>query len=113
MIIHRVEHNRRRLRMHVHVCESGMERTRGLLLRRCPDRHTAFLLSRCSTVHTFGMTYPIDVVFCDASGRILRIQTAVKPWRWVRHAGARTIWELCAGVVEQLGWREGDRISPC
>lgn len=99
--------------MHVHVCETGVERTRGLLLRRCPDRHTAFLLRRCSTVHTFGMTYPIDVVFCDGSGRILRVQTAVKPWRLVSHSGARAVWELRAGVAEQLGWREGDWIAPC
>jgi uncharacterized protein len=97
----------------VHVCESGVERTRGLLLRRCPDRHTAFLLSRCSSVHTFGMAYAIDVVFCDASGRILRIQAGVRPWRLVRHVGAQAVWELRAGATEQLGWREGDRIAPC
>jgi uncharacterized protein len=113
MIVHRVEHNRRRLRMHVHVCESGIERSRGLLLRRCPDQQTAFLLRRCSAVHTLGMAYPIDVVFCDATGRILRIQTRVRPWRFVSHPGAGSVWELRAGVTEQLGWKEGDWITPC
>jgi len=113
MIIHRVEHNRQRIRMDVCVCESGIERARGLLLRRRPDNHTALLMDRCSAVHTFGMTYPIDVVFCDSSGRILRIQPAVRPWRIVRHSGARYVWELRAGVTEILGWQEGDRLSPC
>lgn len=113
MIIHRVEHNRQRLRMHVCVCESGVERARGLLLRRRPDRHTAYLLEPCSSIHTIGMTYPIDIVFCDASGRILRIQPGVRPWRIARHAGAHTVWELRAGVTEALGWQEGDRIAPC
>jgi uncharacterized membrane protein (UPF0127 family) len=113
MIIHRVEHNRRRLRMHVHVCESGVERTRGLLLRRCPDQQTAFLLRRCSAVHTLGMMYPIDVIFCDATGRILCIQAKVRPWRFVSHPDARSVWELRAGVTEQLGWKEGDWIAPC
>jgi uncharacterized protein len=113
MIIHRVEHNRQRIRMHVCVCESGVERARGLLLRPRPDRHTAFLLKPCSSVHTMGMTYAIDIVFCDASGTILRIQPDVRPWRIVRHSEADTVWELRAGVTESLGWQEGDRISPC
>jgi hypothetical protein len=113
MIIHRVEHNRRRLRMHVHVCETGVERMRGLLLRRCPDQRTAFLLRRCSAVHTVGMTYPIDVVFCDATGRILCIQPKVRPWRFVSYPCAQAVWELRAGATELLGWREGDWIAPC
>jgi uncharacterized protein len=113
MIIHRVEHNRRRIRMHVHICETGIERTRGLLLRRCPDAQTAFLLKRCSAVHTFGMAYPIDVIFCDEAGQILEIQAGVRPWRLVSHARARVVWELRAGASELLGWRKGDRIAPC
>ena len=36
MITHRIEHNRRRLPMHVHVCESRIERGRGLLFRKMP-----------------------------------------------------------------------------
>ncbi len=113
MIIQRVEHNRRRLRMHVHICETGVERTRGLLLRRCPDQQTAFLLRRCSAVHTMGMTYPIDVIFCDANGCILRIEMHVRPWRFVSHPGALSVWELRSGVANQLGWKEGDWIAPC
>jgi uncharacterized membrane protein (UPF0127 family) len=99
--------------MHVYVCETGMERTRGLLLRRCPDKQTAFLLGHCSAVHTMGMTYPIDVIFCDAAGRIVHIETQVRPWRFVSHPGARAVWELGAGVVRRLGWKEGDWITPC
>lgn len=113
MIIHRIEHNRRRLPMHVHVCESRTERGRGLLLRRCPDRRTAWLLQRCSTVHTIGMFYPIDVLFCDDSGRIIRIVERLRPWRIARCNGARDVWELGAGGAALWGWRIGDRLAPC
>jgi uncharacterized membrane protein (UPF0127 family) len=113
MIVHRVEHNRRRLHMHVHVCESRIERGRGLLLRRCPDRRTAFLLRDCSAVHTFGMTYPIDVLFCDEAGRILRIVKGLKPFRMARHGNASAVWEMRAGGAELWGWRVGDAIAPC
>ncbi len=113
MIIHRVEHNRRRLAMHVHVCESRLERGRGLLLRRCPDRRTAFLLQRCSAIHTFGLGYPIDVVFCSGRGRILRIVRGLRPFRMARHREALQVWELAAGGAAHWGWRVGDEILPC
>jgi uncharacterized protein len=113
MIICRVEHNRRRLRMQVHVCESRLERGRGLLLRPRPDMHTAFLLRNCRAVHTIGMTYPLDVLFCDASGRILRIVHGLGPCRVVRESRARQVWELCAGATSHWGWRVGDAVQPC
>jgi uncharacterized membrane protein (UPF0127 family) len=113
MIIHRVQHNRRRLPMHVHVCESRVERGRGLLMRRCPDQRTAYLLRNCSAVHTVGMTYAIDVVFCDAQGRIMRVVRGLRPFRLAHHPGAALVWEMRAGLVECLGWQIGDEIAPC
>lgn len=113
MIIHRVQHNRRRLPMHVHVCESRIERGRGLLMRRCPDQRTAYLLNDCSAVHTIGMGYSIDIVFCDSRGRILRIVRGLRPFRLARHAGAALVWETASGVVERWGWQIGDEIVPC
>lgn len=113
MIICRVEHNRRRLRMQVHVCESRVERGRGLLLRACPDMHTAYLLPDCRAVHTIGMGYALDVLFCDSSGRILRIVSGLRPCRMVRERRARQVWELRAGAVSHWGWQVGDAITPC
>ena len=113
MIIHRVEHNRRRLPMHVHVCETRLERGRGLLLRRCPDQRTAFLLRRCSAVHTVGMTFPIDIVFCSGTGRILKIVKGLRPFRVARHLEAEQVWEMASGVAAKWGWRIGDEIGPC
>lgn len=113
MIVHRIEHNRRRLPMQVHVCESRLERGRGLLLRRCPDQRTAYLLRRCSAVHTIGMAYAIDIVFCDSGGRILRIVRALRPFRVARDERASQVWELAPGAVARWGWRVGDEISPC
>lgn len=113
MIIHRVEHNRRRLRMQVHVCENRVERGRGLLLRRRLDQDTALLLQECRAVHTIGMHYRIDVLFCDAQGRILRIQRNVAPCRIAREARASQVWELRGGAASLLGWEVGDEIRPC
>jgi uncharacterized membrane protein (UPF0127 family) len=112
MITHRVEHNRRRLAMNVHVCQTRRERGRGLLLRRCPDARTAYLLPRCSSIHTIGMTYPIDVFFCDERGTILRVIPKLRPWRIASHPGAACVWEMRSGSAHQWGWQVGDRIGP-
>jgi uncharacterized membrane protein (UPF0127 family) len=113
MIIHRVEHNRRRLRMQVHVCEGRYERGRGLLLRRQLDAETAWLLPECRAVHTIGMHYRLDLLFCDANGRILRIEEHVAPCRIARERRACQVWELRSGAVRHWGWRVGDQIRPC
>jgi uncharacterized protein len=114
MIILRVEHNRHRLhRIQVHVCETRFERGRGLLLRQRPDHLSAWLLPRCNAVHTIGLLYPIDVVFCDRRGRILSIRENLGPCRIARHAGASHVWELVAGGVQRWGWQPGDWIRPC
>lgn len=113
MIIFRVAHNRRRLRMQVAVCESRLERGRGLLFRRRLAADAALLLRNCRAVHTVGLTYPIDVLFCDAGGRILRIEPRLAPCRFARESRAAQVWELDGGMAEQWGWRIGDEIRPC
>lgn len=114
MIIHRVEHNRHRLRrMQVHVCQTGLERGRGLLLRRRPDPETAYLLPNCRAVHTIGMHYRIDVLFCDAQGHIVSIRENLAPCRIARDARASHVWEVQAGSARRWGWKTGDRLLPC
>ncbi len=114
MIIFRVEHNRHRLhRLQVHVCETRLERSRGLLLRRRPAPESAWLLPGRRAIHTVGLTYPVDVLFCDARGRILRIEHALKPCRFARERRASQVWQLRAGGAQHWGWLVGDQVRPC
>lgn len=114
MLIFRVEHNRHRLRrLEVHVCESRMERSRGLLLRRRPDAECAWLLPGRRTAHTIGLHYAVDVLFCDGAGRILRIEQELPPCRVAREPQARQVWQLRAGAAAKWGWHVGDLIRPC
>jgi uncharacterized membrane protein (UPF0127 family) len=50
------------------------------------------------------MRFAIDVVFLDREGRVLRVATAVGPWRVVRRAGADAVVETRAGEAGPLGW---------
>lgn len=113
MRLARIEHNRRRLRyMTVGVCQSWMERARGLLLRRW-GRGTALLLQPCNAIHTCGMAHPLDLLFCDAQGRIIHLVQGLPPWRFARHADAHSVWEFRAGAIGALGLQHGDVIRPC
>jgi len=57
------------------------------------DRERAgagLLIPRCSSVHTFGMRFPLDLIFLDRDGQPLSIRSAVPPRRfaWDRRASA-------------------------
>jgi len=53
----------------------------------------ALLMPGCSSVHTFGMRFPIDVVFLDREGRVARIARRVPPRRFVRCRAAAAVLE--------------------
>ncbi|MFM1887082.1 MAG: hypothetical protein RL026_2239 [Pseudomonadota bacterium] len=113
MIVQRIEHNRRRLRAQVNVCQTFWERGRGLLGRRLADDGQALLIRRCNAVHTIGMRQRIDVVFCAADGRILRIVPSLQPFRVALCAEATDTWEWRAGAAERLCLQPGDRLNTC
>ena len=66
--------------MEILVARSPLARLLGLALRRRPPVH-ALLLPRCRSVHTFGMRFPLDLIWLDRDGRVLRVDEAVPPWR--------------------------------
>jgi uncharacterized protein len=66
--------------MDVVVARSRRARLLGFALRRRPPGH-ALLLPRCRSVHTFGMRFPLDLIWLDRDGRVLRVDEAVPPWR--------------------------------
>ena len=80
-------------------------RLRGLLGRRplAGDAAEALWLSPCSSVHTFGMGYPLDLLFLGRQGEVLGWREGVKPWRAGAHRGAHATVELRAGSLSRIG----------
>lgn len=79
-------------------------RLRGLLAR--PPLHgdaaQALWLTPCGGVHTFGMSYPLDIVFLDRGGRVLKCCESLPPWRTRQAAGARHTVEMAPGGIAAL-----------
>lgn len=68
------------------------------------------LIISAAQIHTFGMIFPIDVVFCDGSWRVVHVVHRMRPnrvSRWAR--GARYVVEMPAGVAD--GIAVGDRLA--
>jgi uncharacterized protein len=79
------------------VADSPLPRMRGLLGRRNLGSDEGVLLRPAGSIHTFFMRFPIDVVFLDRDGRVLRVAESVRPWRTAAARGARAVLELRAG----------------
>ena len=82
------------------VADSGWARLRGLAFRRRPPEGWALLILRCRSVHTFGMRFPIDLVWLDDEGTLRQVNRAVPPQRVVACRGATAVIETKAGDAE-------------
>lgn len=83
----------------------------GLLGRASLPEDEGLLLAPAWSIHTWGMRFPIDVVFIDRDERVLRIVPAMRPWRVVSHWHAHAVVELAAGRARALGLHEGRRLE--
>jgi Flp pilus assembly protein TadG len=77
------------------------------------------LITRCTSVHSAFMRYPIDVVYLDRNGVVVRCVPHLKPWRASHSAlgtipfgrGAAHVLELAAGAISEFGIAPGARLS--
>jgi uncharacterized membrane protein (UPF0127 family) len=81
----------------VHKMESFADRARGLLFRSGINAGEVYWFDRCSSVHMFGMRFPIDVVFLDKQFYITKIVSGLKPWRFAFSLGSRSVLEMKSG----------------
>jgi uncharacterized protein len=89
--------------------KSGRERRKGLLGTSSLRSGEGIILERAYQVHTFGMSYPIDVVFCTKGWEVVHVVDSMKAQRLSRFVvrGFYAI-ELPAGTV---GVERGDHLD--
>jgi len=96
---------------HIEWAGTGPQRRRGLLGRNTMDCMDGIYLVPCQWIHTFGMHFPIDVVFLSSAGRILAIHHSLKPNRLSRIVlRAEGVLELSACRLRATGTEVGDNI---
>jgi uncharacterized protein len=83
----------------------------GLMGRRQLPDGQGLLLKPCTSVHTFFMRFPIDVIFLSKDSRVVKIIPAMKPWRAALGGpGAHSALELNGGTAESAGLEVGDTL---
>ena len=80
----------------VPVALSRRSRLLGLALLDRRGAGAGLLLPGCRSVHTFGMRFPLDLVFLDRNLRAVSWRRAVPPGRVAFERGAQAVLELPA-----------------
>ena len=95
----------------IEVAASAAQRAKGLLGRDCLADGQGLLFKSCSSLHTFFMQFPIDVIFTDRKGKVLKSAREVKPFKVVM-APFRSYYalELPVGTIDGSSTRVGDRV---
>jgi hypothetical protein len=94
------------------VAETPGSRRRGLLRTDSLPDGAGLLIVPCRNVHTFGMRYPIDVIFVDESWTVRHIVHGMKPGRLSQPVlTARAALELPAGKAAETGTAKGDSLD--
>jgi hypothetical protein len=93
------------------IADRMLSRMRGLLGRRSLSDGEGLLLRPAPSIHTFFMQFPVDAVFLDRDGAVLKVKSNLVPWRVAGCRGAHATVELAAGEAQRRAIRVGDRLE--
>ena len=94
------------------VADSFWSRGRGLLGRSALPAGEGLIIEPARAVHCVGMTFPIDVIHLAREGRVLKVVSNLRPYRFgpfVRHS--HRVVELPAGAAAAASTRVGDQVE--
>ncbi|HUS58349.1 MAG TPA: DUF192 domain-containing protein [Planctomycetota bacterium] len=92
------------------TADSPVSRAVGLLGRRALPEGRGLLITKCSSIHMFFMSFAIDAVFLDGAMRVMKIAAELRPWKVASCGGARHTLELPAGWAAKAGICVGDEL---
>ena len=95
----------------VEVADHGAKRSKGLLGRNGLDPGEGLWIVPCEAVHTFGMRFPIDLVYIDRKNRVRKVMSQVPAWRLSACLSAHSVIELASGAVRDTQTKPGDQLE--
>ena|SRR5438067_7829124 len=95
----------------IEVADTAVRRVKGLLGRECLEDGQGLLFRQCSSLHTLFMRFPIDILFMDKSGKVIRSRSNVRPFKLVA-APFRAYYalELPSEAIHKSSTKVGDRL---
>ena len=112
----RIAHTRCEILSSVQKTETAWERTKGLLGRQALRDSEGLLIAPCNSIHTFFMTFPLDVIYLDREDKVVKLIEKLMPWRVsgcfrsakVLEVGSRFIITSGIKVGDQLLWERNE-----
>lgn len=96
---------------HVELADTPNARRRGLLSRSQLAAGEGLWIAPCEAVHTFGMSYPIDLVFIDKRHKVVKLVESIRPGRIAIAWRAQSVLELAPGSIRESCTRVGDSLK--
>lgn len=93
------------------VADSSATRRTGLLKHESLPDGEGLWIAPCEAVHTFGMKFPIDVLYLDRKRKVLKVRERMVPWRISGCLRAHSVLELPAGMASRTGTVAGDELE--
>lgn len=105
-----IAHSKSQLLSSVQKTETAWERTKGLLGRRGLEDGEGLLITPCSSIHTFFMTFPLDVVYLDREDKIVKLIENLRPWRMSGCFRSAKVLEVGSRFITNSGIKVGDQL---
>ena len=93
------------------IADTPSTRNKGLLGRTGLPSGGGLWIMPCSSIHTFFMKFPIDLVYIDRRKKVKKVRSHVGPWRLSACLLAHSILELPGGTVDSTQTRRGDQLA--
>ena len=85
------------------IANTSSLRRRGLLKHEHLSPGDGLWLVPCEAVHTFGMKFPIDVLYLSRAKKVLKIESCLPKRRISLYLRAHFVLELPAGMAAATG----------
>jgi len=95
----------------VGVADTSAKRRTGLLKHTSLPAGEGLWIAPCEGVHTWGMKFPIDVVFLNKKKLVLKIRKDMGKRGIALCLWAHSVLELPAGTLELTGTQKGDQLE--
>lgn len=93
------------------IADTSQKRRTGLLKHTNLAAGEGLWIVPCEAVHTFGMNFPIDVLYLSKQKKVLKIRDNMKKSRMSLCLRAHSVLELPAGHAAITGTVVGDQLE--
>ena len=96
------------------VADNFLTRFRGLMFHRPLEKGTGLLLTPCASVHMLWMRFALDIIYLDASYKIIKVVPHLLPWLGLSACPkAHMALEVSSGEAARLKLAAGQSLSLC